>query len=271
MIGEFLLPMLVDAGHEVTATSRKPHAAQEGVRWLMADLNDGVWFEDAGQVDFWVNFTSLTLLPQLLPQVLSKLKVKRLILFSSTSKYTKIKARGLHDRRLAENLDASEREISTLCDKLKIEWVIFRPTLIYCLGRDKNITLIADNIRRFRFFPVIDSGKGLRQPVHAEDLAKACVQAIASEKVINRAYNLSGKEVLSYRMMVERLFVHLGIPPMFIPVPLVLFRALIAVLRLFPRYHYLTTDMAERMQQDMVFSHDEATNDFGYSPRPFQP
>jgi len=29
MIGDFLLPMLVNAEHEVVATSRKPHAAKK--------------------------------------------------------------------------------------------------------------------------------------------------------------------------------------------------------------------------------------------------
>jgi len=111
----------------------------------------------------------------------------------------------------------------------------------------------------------------LRQPVHAEDLALACVQAIGSENAANKAYNLSGGEVLSYRAMVERLFDGLGMRAVLIPVLLSLLRMCIVLLRISPRYRYLTTDMADRMRRDMVFSHEEASRDFGYSPGSFHP
>jgi len=271
MIGDFLLPLLVHTGHEVVATSRSAHAAQKGIQWLQVDLLSDVWLGAVGHIDVWINCASLSLLPSLLPAAVTKLKVKRLIAFSSTSKFTKNSARGSHDRNLAQGLDESEKKLRSHCSLYQLEWVVFRPTLIYCLGRDKNITLIADKIRRFRFFPLVGSGGGLRQPVHAQDLAIACVQAISSENVANKAYNLSGGEVLSYRAMVGRLFDLQEIAPRFIHIPLVLLRLLIHLLRLLPQYRYLTPDMADRMERDMVFPHDDATRDFGYAPRSFQP
>lgn len=271
MIGDYLLPMLVGAGHEVIATSRRAHADQEGVRWIQADMKTSGWMKTAGQVDVWVNFASLKLLNSLLEEVAAVMKPERIIAFSSTSRFTKADAHGATDRGFAAELAEGEKRLEEKCAAQGISWTVFRPTLIYSLGRDKNITLISNKIRQLHFFPLIGSGRGKRQPVYAGDLARACMQALESETSLNKAYNLSGNEVLSYREMVVRLFDRQGMKPHFVRLPLTLFRFAIRVIRLLPKYRYLTPDMANRMENDMVFSHEDASRDFGFSPRDFQP
>jgi len=271
MIGDFLLPMLVDEGHEVFATSRRVHAPQLGVRWLVGDLALTDWSEGVGRIDALVNLASLALLVEALPRVIQTLEPGRLIAFGSTSMLTKRYARGKHDRQLAESLKDGEAELDWICTSHGVNWNILRPTLIYSLGRDKNLTMISSFIRRFRFFPLIGSGGALRQPVAAEDLAIACVQLLTDQKTNNKAYNLSGADVLSYKDMVIKLFEKEHLSPRFIHVSVFLLQAVIAMLRILPRYRYLTPDMAQRMSMDMVFSHYEASRDFGYAPRPFSP
>jgi len=271
MIGDFLLPMLTDAGHEVIATSRGEHEEQEKVRWIVADLGSTAWLQQVGSIDAWTHFASITLIAPILDQALALLGSPRIIVFSSTSKFTKRYARGERDRKLAEALEAGEQELLRVCTERQINWNILRPTLIYSLGRDKNITLINRFIRRFRFFPLIGTGQALRQPVHAEDLAKACLRLLENEHAVNKAYNLSGKEIISYRNMVEKLFAMQGIRPCFFRMPMMILQLVIVILRVFLRYRYLTPDMAERMTMDMVFDHTDAADDFGYNPRPFQP
>ena len=85
-------------------------------------------------------------------------------------------------------------------------YTIFRPTLIYGVGRDRNVADIARFAKRFGVFPILGKGLGLRQPVHAADLAEACILAVDSSASFNRIYNLSGGETLTYREMVERVF-----------------------------------------------------------------
>lgn len=271
MVGDFLLPKLVAGGHDVIATSRKPHAATDGVRWIQGDLKTDAWIGDVNEVDVWINLASLNLLPPLLREAAGRLHCRRVIAFSSTSRFTKADARGDQDRHIASSFAAGEHELESTCQSLGIGWTIFRPTLIYCLGRDKNLTLIASKIRQMHFFPLIGVGGGLRQPVHAEDLAMACIQAMDSEASVDKAYNLSGAQVLSYHDMVERLFEKQGLSPRFIHVPLALYRVVLQLFRLLPKYRYLTPDMADRMEKDMVFAHDDASRDFGYAPRSFQP
>lgn len=50
------------------------------------------------------------------------------------------------------------------------------------------------------------AAQGLRQPMHAEDVATACIAASQSTPAGNHAYDLSGAERLTYREMVARLF-----------------------------------------------------------------
>ena len=271
MVGDFLLPMLAKAGHEVLATSRREHASQAGLTWQCLDISEEGWFRGLPSVDVWIHLAGIGLLEESLRPALESLRVRRLVVFSSTSRYTKRYAHGERDRRFARQLARGERLVEEACGRLDVAWNIIRPTLIYCLGRDKNLSLISRFIRRFRFFPVVGSGEALRQPVHARDLARACVALIEHPKCANKAYNLSGGEVIGYQDMVARLFEQLGMRPRFVHVPVLLLRGVIAALRVWPRYRYLTMDMADRMAMDMVFSHDDATRDFGYDPRGFRP
>lgn len=150
-----------------------------------------------------------------------------------------------------------------------VEWLILHPTLIYGMGKDKNIAEIARFIRRFGFFPVFGKAQGLRQPVHAADVATACVAALLNSKAANRAYNISGAETLPYREMVGRIFAAMGRPARLLPVPMWAFRLAVAGLRVLPRYRTWNSAMAQRMNRDMAFDHADATRDFGYAPRPF--
>jgi uncharacterized protein YbjT (DUF2867 family) len=136
---------------------------------------------------------------------------------------------------------------------------------------DRNVTLIARLIRHFGVFPLLGKGSGLRQPVHADDLAAACVAVLDNPASFDRAYDLSGGETLSYRQMVERIFAALGRPPRFLPVPMAAFQMAMSAIARLPRFRDFNAEMARRMNEDLVFDASAARRDFGYAPRPFQP
>ena len=115
-----------------------------------------------------------------------------------------------------------------------------------------------------------DEAKGLRQPIHAEDVAGACSAALQGSDVANRAYNISGGETLTYREMVARIFTALGRRPRVLTVPLWAFRLAVTMLRRLPRYRQWSSAMAERMNRDLVFDHAEAARDLGFKPRAFE-
>lgn len=268
-IGNFLLPRLLAGGMSVTALSRRPPADLiDGVRWLRADIAAGELPEDG--VEAIVHIAPLPLLTPLLPK-LDASRVRRIVAFGSTSLFTKRQSGNPEERAFAEDLAAAEASLAEYCETRGIAWTVFRPTLIYGCGQDKNVATIAGFVSRYRFFPLIGEGKGLRMPVHADDLADACLRVIDCPAAHNRAYDLSGGETLTYRAMVERIFEAEGIAPRFLRVPASLFEFALSVARRMPRYRYLTAEMARRMNADLCFDHGEAAADFGYAPRRFAP
>ena len=193
----------------------------------------------------------------------------KIVITSSTSRFTKQSSGSKKETETAERLRAGEENFSRWCEANQIDWIILRPTLIYGLGRDKNVREIAAMIRKVGMFPIFGAGNGLRQPIHAADLAMACVQALDADTQ-NKAYNVSGGQVLTYRDMVREVFRALGRRPVTPTVPLPLFKLACRALNLVPRFAHWTPQMAERMNADMAFDHSDATADFGFRPRPFR-
>ena len=165
---------------------------------------------------------------------------------SSTSVFTKGNSSDEGEQSIAQCLAEGEAHFRAWAERNHVTWVILRPTLIYGQGRDKNITEIARFIRRFKFFPFFGCARGLRQPVHRDDVAMACFSAFFTSSVANRAYNISGGETLTYREMIERIFTALNQPPILITIPRWFFRLAVNIMRRLPRYRHWTVAMAER-------------------------
>ncbi len=269
-IGYFLLPKLVKAGFGVIALSRnvRPDWVNQEIMWVQSDIAQPDNLPPLPRAASIIHLAPLHMLPELV-DTLAGLELKRVIAFSSTSRYTKLDSHNLKEQRLVDELVNAEEKIEKMCSSRGIHWTIFRPTLIYGCGMDKNITFIANVIRKYGVFPLVGEGSGLRQPVHADDLADACMSALNNPATFDHAYNLSGGQILSYKEMVQAIFKAMNRTPRFLSIPLPLFRLAIFFASLLPKFKYLTPEMAERIIQDLVFDHTDAARDFGFSPRPF--
>jgi len=269
LVGHFLVPRLVAQGFAVEALSRRPPAsAHAGVRWHAIDIESGLDGLNVAPARVAVHLAPLWLLPARLDELRAR-GVQRLIAFGSTSRYTKLESTSRAERALAERLAGAEDAVAEGCRARGVSWTLFRPTMIYGARRDKNVAAIERFIVRFGFFPVAGAGSGRRQPVHADDLALACLRALDCPATFNRAYNLSGASTIVYSEMVRRIFADAGRPPRLVHVPVALARAAIVAASLLPRYRELSPGMAGRMNEDLCFDTAEATRDFGYAARPF--
>ena len=268
MVGGCLLPALTATGTRVIAFSRGlPQPGEHGVDWVqLGNLSPAI--EPAELIHHWISLAPIWALPECFA-LLQAHGARRIVVLSSTSLFTKQDSNDPQEQAVAHKLATAETQIAKWALSHGVEWVILRPTLIYGLGLDKNITEIARFIRRFSFFPVFGKAAGLRQPIHTADVASACVAALKAPVAMNRAYNISGGETLTYRDMVKRVFAALGRPVRLLLVPLWAFGLAVSVLRRLPKYRQWSSAMAERMGQDLVFSHAEAKRDFGFKPRPF--
>jgi nucleoside-diphosphate-sugar epimerase len=136
-------------------------------------------------------------------------------------------------------------------------------------GRDSKVSRLALLIRKFGVLPLMGSGSGLRQPVHAEDLATGAIAAAASAAAIDKTYAVPGGETISYREMVGPIFDALGRPRRIISAPPMFWRAAFALAR--PFFPNANAAMGARRTKDMVFDGAPAIRDFGWNPRSFHP
>lgn len=270
-VGSLLLPILKERGVPVFPLGRNPPTGPAGDSWRYLDLTDNNSDLPAIEAEALIHTASLWLIPGWLEKFHDR-GVRRVISFSSTSRFTKQASASPYELEVVNKLIAAENHVAAECERLGIAWTIFRPTLIYGgAGGDRNVADIARLIRKFGFFPLCGAGTGRRQPVNAHDLALACVNSLATPASYNKAYNLSGGETLTYVDMVRRIFDVLGRSAIFVRIPIAVFRVAVHLARLHPRFAHLTPDMALRMQADLVFDHSEATRDFGYCPGKFDP
>lgn len=267
LIGRFLLPRLAAAGTPMVALSRVPRAPTAGVRWVVGDLTRPATLGSIGPVERVFSLSPIWLLPEGL-EALQELGMRRLVAFSSTSALTKKASDSGYERGVAAALAEGEAAVERFCAAHGVGYTILRPTLIYAEGQDGNVSRLAGLIRRFGVLPLPGEGRGLRQPVHADDLAALALAAM-SRPATNRAYAVPGGETLTYRAMVERIFEGLGRRPMILPLPAPLVRLGYTLAK--PFLPGSTGQMVERIAEDLVFDATDAQRDLGWAPRDFHP
>lgn len=267
-IGLCVLRRMLAAGASVLAVSRMDAIPfeHERLRWIKGDLTDESLHLQGYLADVIVHCAPLSTLPPAL-NLLAEAEVQRVIAFSSTSIYAKATSKNDEEKALVEELTRGESEIAEGCRQKNMRFTILRPTMIYGVGLDMNITTLIKFIWRFGFFIVFPPAFGRRQPVHADDLALAVMQAMNNPQTHGKTYNLSGGEILTYREMVERLFKLLKKPIRIYESTALPY--MLSVLGLFVRQPPINADMARRMNDDLIFFHDEAKKDFGFTPRLF--
>ncbi|MBR1268875.1 epimerase [Bradyrhizobium sp. AUGA SZCCT0222] len=266
LVGGYIVERLVRSGQRPLALSRAPQDGT-GIDWFLGDLEKPEAFKFPPFTTLFCT-ASAVLLSSALPYLLNP-SLKRIVVFTSTSVLTKIDSEIASERATLTRLAEAERNIESICSEAGIEWTILRPTLIYAEGRDRNITPLSRLIRKFGFMPLVGGAQGLRQPVHAEDLAIGAVSAAFSQAAANKIYSLPGGETLTYREMIGRIFDGMKLPRRTLSIPPVLWRAGFVVAK--PLFPSANAAMGIRMMKDMAFDSTPAVRDFGWKPRNFFP
>lgn len=258
-VGGFLLRRLGAAGQPVLALSRQQQLPRDGVQWLRAGLAPDLAVPAidavicAGPLDAFVDWLCAAAPPGL----------QQVVALSSMSAASKQASVDAAERELAARLAACEQRLAQHCEAHGVAWTVLRPTLIYGAGVDRSLSPLARQAQRYGVFPRIAAARGLRQPVHADDVAAACVAALAGAGAGQR-FELGGGERLSYAQMLERVRAGLGRRTLPLPLPIYLLRR---IARLSGR----GAGMVQRLTQDLLADNALAEALLGYRPRLFRP
>jgi len=275
-LGVFLLPRLRAAGFGVLAVSRAAPRdgweapADEYVQWLHPDglFEGAVSGRLAGPLKHLVSCGPLTLAHEI---VLHHGNLQRVIAFSSSSVWSKVDSRDARERHQMTALVRQEQDLTNACSERDLPLLLLRPTLIYGCGRDRNVSYLATLARRLGVVPLAGRATGLRQPVHADDLAGLCVRALTAAEPIELTSEACGGSTLSYRDMVEKASAAAPGRHRLVTLPVGLMGAALWLVSRLPGWRGLSPAMAGRQNRDLVFDDSDLRELLGWSPRPFEP
>jgi len=267
VVGRPLCDRLSSQGRAYLSISRQAPDSESQIQWDLSKSPSEATRRHLAQASALIHCAPIWLLPPHL-ELFSELNIKRLIVFSSTSVLSKRDSESHVEQKLVDQLHVSEQALLKHCQHNNLKLIILRPTLIYGYGRDQNVSHIAKFIRRFGFMLLVDGGIGLRQPVHADDLVQVTLTGLDAESDRSQVYTVAGKDVITYREMVRRIFVGLDRRPLIISIPLWIFRPALIIAAKLSRFSY-TPEMADRMNQNLNYDYSDASQNLGFSPQGF--
>lgn len=258
-IGYFLLPALVRAGARVLALSRQAQSGIEGVEWLQGALpRPPPGIDTAASV---CCFAPLDALAAWLETGAAP-GLARVVATSSMSAESKQVSPVASERALSQRLRDGEAALARVCGRRGIACTVLRPTLIYGAARDRSLTPLARRAARWRVFG-LPAGSGLRQPVHAEDVATAVLRALDGAAA-GQVIPIGGGERIPARAMFERVRASLPMHTLPLRIPAALIRAGAGLLP--PLRGPLT-----RLERDLVADNTQLQCLLSVQPRGFRP
>jgi nucleoside-diphosphate-sugar epimerase len=266
-VGGFIVDHLLARGDRVFALSRSDHQSNEHVTWFTGELTNP---EELHLPVFSTIYCMAPVgeLAEAMPHLMNE-ALCRVVAITSTSIVTKRNSEIETERLSMIEYAKAEQRLASACEALSVPWTILRPPLLYLEGKDQNITRLSNIIRKLGFLPIAGSGNGLRQPVHAEDIAIGAIAASKSVSAQNKIYDLPGGETITYREMVGRIFDGMNLPRRILPLPPLVWRAAFRLAS--SALPNANVAMGTRMSLDFVFDAAPAIRDFGWSPRGFRP
>ena len=271
-LGVFALPRLQAAGFQILALSRRasPSAIEvsEQVRWQ----NPGPMLDaSAAPGEPARHLLSCGPLDLASALVSRQAGLKRVVAFSTSSVLTKAGSANPAESGHMAEIREQELRLKKLCEDRGIALVLLRPTLIYGCGLDQNISTLARFGRRFGFIPLAGDAKGLRQPVHADDLAAVAVQALSVNHATSLESVAAGGSTLSYRRMTEKIAAACGAGVRTLSLPPWMLAAAVRAASLSSAFRSINAEMVHRQSRDMVFDDTPLRAALNYQPRPFNP
>jgi len=266
-VGRFVVEELCKKNYTikclVRSTSKVDWLKKLGVQLINADLDRVESFiSSLENVDLVVNIAGMRNALNLIEEMV-RTGVKKGIFVNTTGVFSEFK-------KASTNYQLIEKEMLKIFDNQNINYVIVRPTMIYGNGKDRSITKYIKYLNMHAYYPIFGDGSALIQPVYYKDVSNALLALIENIQCWGKAYNVSGKEPMTYKRFIEIIAEALGRKVTFIYLPLQSFAFGISILeKIIPSFP-IKSEQILRTTEDRAFDYTDAQKCFGYNPISFE-
>ncbi|WP_460454919.1 Rossmann-fold NAD(P)-binding domain-containing protein [Arenimonas aestuarii] len=262
LVGDSLRAQLRPGDPLAWAVTRRPPAGGDRLPWIVGELPG---LADPPPVHAIASLGPLDAFTDWFEA--SSLAPGRVVVLGSTSRHGKADSPDLAERALAGRLADCESRLAACCERRGSALTLLRPTLIWGHGRDRNLARLVALARRWRWLPLPRTARGLRQPVHADDVAAAVLAALRAPEPVPGAFDLPGGETLPYDVMVARCLAAAAPGARLLRVPGPLFRLALALAgRRGPG-----PGVVARLDRDLAYDGGPVRAALGLPARPFRP
>ena len=263
-VGQFFLKRAVKHSRiQMLAVSRRtPAFSAAGLTWLQHDLSEGPVSAMAAVL------VSLGPIGLAVRQLEATPAIGRVIALSSASTEFKSDSADPAERELMAEIRAAEARLSELCQARGAHLSLLKSTMIYG-GADANVSRLAALATRLPVLPV--AGHGLRQPVHADDLAELSLRLLSMGPDSAGTWLLGGGETLDYPAMLRRIAAGQGQSARILSVPVLMLKSALRLAHALGRLRDIRPVMLERQAVDLIVDDHPARERLGWNPRPFRP
>lgn len=194
--------------------------------------------------------------------------LQRIVALSSMSAVHKQDSPDACERALAARLLEHEQRLLAFAERHGIACTLLRPTLIWGAGLDRSLTPYAQRAARRGFAFIPAAASGLRQPVHADDLAAICIALLARTPATPAPLELGGGERLPLAELLARCVHSVDARALRVPMPRALLAAAGAAAS---RLGFESGAVAVRALTDQCADSEATWREFGLTARGFAP
>lgn len=177
------------------------------------------------------------------------------------TRYLQMSANGTRENSVT-NYHQTKWEAEQLVRQSKLDWTIFRPSLIFG-PEDQFVNMLAQLVKTLPIVPVMGDGQYQLQPVSVIDVAAGFVAALNQPEAVGKTYQCCGPQAFSYDQLLDLIAQTLGqlAGTRKIHQPLWLMKPIVALLQSIPLFP-MTSDQLQMLLEGNICNDDSWKNDF---------
>jgi nucleoside-diphosphate-sugar epimerase len=255
-----------DADARFVAVSRRPQPVDPRVAWLAGSLEQPPALP--ATCECILSLGPLDAFAAWLEQ--SSTATGRVIAIGSTSVHSRRESPDPGERAVAARLREAEGRLAATCRARGATLQLLRPTLVYGRGGG-SLARFVRLARRFGILPLPRRAMGLRQPVHADDIAGLLLGLLAAGDEGDLQLDLPGGEALPFAEMLGRCLAVAAPRSRLVRLPDAAFDPMAALVARAGWLDAPTAALLGRLASDQAYDPAPARMRLHWQPRSFHP